>query len=195
MILLAIVLFLFALTALTPPFIVLLGQFPGSVPAKLETFISTYNGTIISLGTLFLVSALALLTTHLSSASAEKRERYNRRVQSELKLAEFRQKWIEDMRDDISELLRLSFHSSNEGEVSNAYKLSVKIQMRLNLSEDLAEDLAKALEVVSRPGLSDLEHSAALANVAVTSRKYLKQEWSRLKNDIQTARLLDEVPQ
>lgn len=181
---------------------------------SLEMFLRENRGVLISLGTLFLVSFLALLTSRLSDnaadrreklvhemvdrrerramAAAEKQEKTSQRVQAELQISQFRQAWIKEMRQDIADLLNLSFHSASEADVAKAYTLSMKIEMRLNPEEDAAQELSEALSTLSGASGNDAAHVAALTKVVTTSRNYLKGEWDRLKQDIRKAQLLEK---
>ncbi|WP_135501630.1 hypothetical protein [Roseovarius aestuariivivens] len=156
---------------------------------EFEGFIRKYSGTLISLGTLLLVSVLTVFAAHLSSQAAEKTAKNNRRIQAELKVAEFRQKWITDMRNDIAELVGLSFHSTKEEDFAKAYELSMKIELRLNPTEELAKSVSNCLVEVSKKS-NDVERYKAISNLVLESRKYLKSEWSRLKYELEQAQIL-----
>ncbi|AFO88724.1 hypothetical protein L0Z66_18185 [Phaeobacter sp. BS34] len=191
MILLAVLLFLLALVALVPPFIVLLGQFPGSASAKLEAFISAYSGSIISLGTLFLVSSLALWTTHLSNRSSEKREAGNRRIAAEMKLAEMRKGWINELAADIAEFTSLvGLRAGNEADKKELF-LGSRILLRMNQNDPDYDNLRECLKSVSLQIRADEPDLDKLIDLREISQRILKREWERLKRDLREAQLLE----
>lgn len=172
---------------------------------RLETFLRDNHAVLISLGTLALISVLALLTSYLSDKAADKREHlaavasekrvaFNQKVQAELQIAQFRQSWINEMRNDISKLLRIEFHHTEEADIANAYTLHMKIEMRLNPDEELASKLSAAMQYLGRSESTEEEHQRALADVVLASRAYLKNEWRRLKKDIRESQLLESDP-
>ncbi|MEW9918192.1 hypothetical protein AB2B41_01135 [Marimonas sp. MJW-29] len=164
-----------------------------AAPGVLENpnaFLKRYNAIFLSLGTIFVVSVIAIYTTYLAGWYAERRDRVNRSISAQLKLAEFRQIWISEMRNDISELLRLSYSPESAQDVAKAYGLSMKIEMRLNPAEPLAMAVSESLLQVSETSGNDAKHHLALSNLTVASRKYLKAEWKRLKEDIASAQIL-----
>jgi len=154
----------------------------------LDDTIETHQSLLISLGTLLLVSVLAVWATHLANTSAEKRERSNRKVQAELQIAQFRQAWIAEIGRDISEFIFLSSKQSKGDQVdSRIMHLATKVLMQLNLDEELAEDLRAAMLA-----LIDTDNAAGNAALATqASSNYLKAEWKRLKLDLQNAQSLE----
>ncbi|ATG36853.1 hypothetical protein PhaeoP23_02749 [Phaeobacter piscinae] len=188
MIVLALVLFLLALTALTPPLIVLLGQFPGPLSVRVESFISEYDGTLISLGTLFLVSGLALLTTHLANTSASKREEYNRRIQAELKLAEFRQTWINDLRDNLADYMSHVGYTRDlqkNVDAEKIGKIAARVELLMNAQDPNLKPLRVAMTHMFRASISKDENSSdAMKELTQVGQDILKTEWDRLKTDL-----------
>jgi len=203
MIVLAIVLFMLSVLAMLPPFIVLVGQFPGPPSNQLEKFISEYDGTIVSLGTVFLVSGLALLTTYLSSASAEKRDQAARHLNAELKLSTFRQEWINSLRSDLSEVVALAYvffddesgtqAKEDKSKLADLKRVEARIRMRLNPTEDEATELVGHLvDMINACDKNDQEnsitHREALANAGSI---YIKNEWDTLKENLENLKKAD----
>jgi len=186
-----------------PPFIVLVGQFPGPPSNQLEKFISEYDGTIVSLGTVFLVSGLALLTTYLSSASAEKRDQAARHLNAELKLSTFRQEWINSLRSDLSEVVALAYvffddesgtqAKEDKSKLADLKRVEARIRMRLNPTEDEATELVGHLvDMINACDKNDQEnsitHREALANAGSI---YIKNEWDTLKENLENLKKAD----
>ncbi|MBI1494666.1 hypothetical protein [Halocynthiibacter styelae] len=162
----------------------------GVHPDDLDEFIGKYQNLTIALGTLLIVFVLAVLGTYLANVSAEKREETNRKVQSELQIAQFRQAWINQMRDDISEFTHLSFVRSGGVVDKKISWLYFKIGMSLNTEEDLANSLGAAMHSATQ--CPETDKADASDAVARAGREYLKKEWNRLKKDIRDAQLLKE---
>lgn len=180
--------FLLAATAVFPVFIVVLGEFEGTFLERLELIISKYDGTLISLGTLFLVSGLALLTTHLANTSAAKREEYNRRIQAELKLAEFRQTWINDLRNNIAEYVsHVGFTRDLQQNVDSEKvgNIAARVELLMNAQDPNLKPLRKAMATLYNASISkDESSSEAMAELTHVGQEILKTEWDRLKKDL-----------
>ncbi|AXT27597.1 hypothetical protein D1823_14035 [Ruegeria sp. AD91A] len=188
---LAIVFFLLAVLILIPPLLLLLQSYPGSFAQKFESAVSEFDGTIISLGTLFLVSGLALLTTHLSNRSSEKREAANRLISTEMKIAEMRKKWIDDLRDDLAVFSSLVSTESGPESMREEVELASRILLRLNPKDPNYDSLREHLKSASGEfGAEDPDMSELVA-LREVSQKILKHEWERLKHDIKNAHMLE----
>ena len=133
-----------------------------------------------------------------------------KRTSKEAKVSEFRQAWIDALRNDISEVMGLLVTTYEVDSVTNnelLYKanrsisaLRARISLRLNMGEDESKDLIAALDhlhevandTVPPPGLTD---SARLAHpkgkmkplrdatevITKASQILLKKEWNRVK--------------
>ena len=199
-----------------PVFLLVLVIYFGALPLEeFERFVRKYSGTIISLGTLALVSFLALLTSRMADQAADsrnslaeqaaerreeltaeatdRREAQNQKVQAELQISQFRQAWIDETRNEIAEFSQLAFHRENTDQLARMFYLDQKIRMRLNSEEPLAKDLLDALSDLT-PGSEqdDDAHTDALIYVTLAANNFLRNEWRRLKRDIREAQLLQE---
>lgn len=156
--------------------------------------LSTLNQWISShemLVTVVMIPLVVFIVTRLINNSSEKKASKERALERELaiklKLADFRQAWINDLRADIAELIAVNLGS---GKLDNNHILSAniaiaKIQMRLNPEENLSEELRKAIN-----SLNEVEGKTP-DNVAKTGQKLLKQEWATLKNELEAIDQLD----
>lgn len=136
--------------ALSPVLLIVLGNCEGaSIWLRMECVLSEYSGIVISLGTLFLVSGLALFTTYLSNSASKRESETNLKVAQALKLADFRQSWINKMREDMTEFSVLSFVSTERDlstdETAALIRLATSIEMRLNHTECLAKEIRKSM--------------------------------------------------
>lgn len=192
MIILSVFLFLLAILAFLPLFLVVLGSYEGGVLEKFDQFLGAYDGLILSIGTLALVSALATLSTHLSNVSSEKQQRTNRKVSAELKIVEFRQQWINDLRDDISELLSLSGKPFDSDSLTRWQLLNVRIHLRLNPDEEFSEIVMTGITDLLAAACADNREKipSAQTNLQISGSRLLKFEWDRLKDDLIKAQIL-----
>jgi hypothetical protein len=154
---------------------------PSEVVERVNTFLGDYANILTSVGTLLLVGCLTIYATHLANISSEQRERNNRRIAVELKKAEFRQAWINSMREDLAQYS--AFHWSRElqggiEEKRQAVQLQARILMRMN-PED--KDYGALLDALRHPVANESEGREALA---IVGQKFLKREWERLKDDL-----------
>jgi len=194
---LAFVFVLLGMMSVLPLIVVTLANIDGIGFEKVSSLFKKHDSVILSLGTIFLISGLGLFTTNLASKWADVRERSNRSVQAILKLSEFRQDWIKEMRDDIAELIQLSFQGEPEC-FDRLVSLSTKIKMRLNLDEELALNVLTKMNELSesvRKKDSDLL-AASVSDLTEAAGLYLKNEWRELKRRVRLSQnpteLIDE---
>jgi hypothetical protein len=174
-----------AFLALIPLIIVTLSSYEGGLFESLQYFFTQHSGVIVSLSTLFLVSGLALLATHLANSSAERLERQKRKLSAEIKLAEFRQDWINRTRDDFA----LLFAELRRNKNSLDGELQFKLQ-RIVLSLNPKEKETKRIYALMKDWAdsSDAKASQIALNVIATKAgEILKIEWDRLRADLEGA--------
>lgn len=165
---------------------------------QVNGFLEENAGILTSVGTIVFVGLITIFATHLSNVSSENRERNNRHIAAEIKLSDFRQTWINGLRDDISEL---SAHlaTSDYGEAEVRYKgilLLNRIKLRMNrkdknyemLLEAIRLAIAEASENSKKPREKKADKNRELISV---SQDVLKSEWERLKRDLKFARIGD----
>ena len=185
--------------ALAPVLFVVLAEFPGNGFQKIEAFVSAYDGTLLSLGTLFLVSTLAVLAAHLSNRSAERRENYNRKIQAALQIAQFRQDWILELRGELAAVQAIMFRvSQTNAKVSDAaveeFTLRINnVFLMLNPLEERTKELRSALaEVGAALRSTESDHKKSLVRrFEEIAHAILKAEWERLKSDLEAAHDLE----
>ena len=182
----------FSVAFLALVFLVIWIDLPAEAKRGIEKAIRTYQGILLSIGTLILISLLGLAASQISSDSAERREKSNRKSTSELKISEYRQVWITEMRSDLSKLASLLLNPGTSDQLREALYLRSKIEMRLNLEEVLAIDLNDKMLAMWSKGIGDGFDINSHTKFIAASNVYLKSEWSRLKRDIRDSLLLEE---
>lgn len=203
---LALFLVLLGTVAIFPFVVVAINSFDGSFLDKLTQSLNHYDSIFLSVGTILTISGLAVLTAKIASNSVVVVERENRknrvemsRIQlktaKEIKIAEFRQAWINDLRRDAAEYVSLyvaDIMSGNFNDEKRRERLSVlstQIYLMLNPDEDLSERLAGCIRrlAVARREQNVQEIQNLLREFSSISRDILKGEWSRLKNELDQA--------
>jgi hypothetical protein len=130
-------------------------------------------------------SKVALIAAEAARKSAESTGR--RRI------AEFRQKWIDDVRDTLSEYQSLLIlaalpRNSQEGTLTwdnniRLHTLRLKLEMLLNPAEKATSELFNAIGgVMMTHGVPGKVDKSAL--VADAAQKILKAEWRRLQDEL-----------
>jgi hypothetical protein len=125
-------------------------------------------------------------------------------ISKEVKVSEFRQKWTDDLRSELAELvshilfIALRYDTKKTGETDSDVFLELKseylainkvvtqIRLRLNPDEPANESILSAIqdseELISSPGL-DLEALDDVEKRLVTAAQAsLKKEWRRIKS-------------
>ncbi len=178
----------------------------------IECFIYEYRSIISALATIFLVSILTLVTTVIADRNADRREHNNRSTQAQLKLSEFRQDWINEIRKDLSKLLALDSglkklaKKDGNAKLDEAKRLDARIRLRLHFKDrpdaddgfqpkDLdhalnsfviaIESVVLELPVAKEESLKHL--TEAREELMSKANGFLKREWEELKYRLRRA--------
>jgi hypothetical protein len=112
-------------------------------------------------------------------------------ITNQAKVSEFRQKWIDALRDDAATLIThtLIVHAASaEDDIDESYtqihQTTARIRLRLNPEEDDTTDIISAMNEMRNANhyatdFDDLNERANIFTVAV--QKVLKKEWERVK--------------
>lgn len=165
----------------------------GAFPIKWHCFFETHDSLILALGTVLLISGLAVLAAYISKNSSERRDVFNRKIQAELQLAQFRQDWINKMHQDLSKL-----HELMEGNLDGegrawATNLAFAIQTRLNEKNPLAKKVGELIDEYGA-ALDDKDmNSARMAVDALPTATslFLKGEWDELNMKLMKAQSVE----
>ncbi|MBV7409062.1 hypothetical protein [Maritimibacter sp. DP1N21-5] len=151
-------------------------------------FVNTVNEWLAShkeLVTILAIPILTALVTWWTTRSNEKRaarERLSEReLQRQLRLSEYRQAWIEGLRNDIAAYTALHWNAEIQAMPNarrEAVEVNAKILMRMNPDDPDYENLRQAM---LNPIASEAENRTALY---ATGQRILKREWERLKADL-----------
>ena len=153
-----------------------------------ELFDSTNTWVIDhkELMTVVAVPTLVWIVTSLVNRSAEKRAAEERRVERtlarELKLSDYRLKWIEDLREELA--IYTALHWSRdiqemEGSAKQGLIVQARILMRVSPNHPDYDDLQEKL---SSP-VADV--GAGRDALYVVGERILSREWKSLQNDLE----------
>ncbi|MEZ5675129.1 hypothetical protein SAMN06265173_11270 [Thalassovita litoralis] len=178
-----------ALVALFPPFLVMLGGYSGSFVERYESFLGENGGTFVSIGTVFLVSGLAVWAAAITNSATDRREVYGRKMQAALQKSQFRQRWIDDLRDALAVFIADISNETTDYETSG--RNLNQILLRLPMHEDEAKEVAKALQQLMNamrdPEQNESMKAKARTHAVYSAQKFLKREWGTLKKELDSA--------
>jgi hypothetical protein len=157
--------------------------------SSVNGFIKSNREVLLSIGTLLLISLLAVVQVYIGNRSSEARERANRAIQAELKVAEFRQQWINELRQELAECYLLAFEDKDTRNTAAFGAVWTKIRIRLNLDEPKAQALYRSMFRISdyQETLEPFKKGEALSDFMNASHDFLRNEWKRLKSDIKNS--------
>ncbi len=154
----------------------------------ISDFLLSANEWIANHQVLFVAAGIPILTagvtafiswrtTH-SIILAQNKERELARA---IKLADFRQDWINSMRDDLAAYSALGWKSELQADVPfqrERLSLLSRILMRMNPADPDYPALKKSLQdPIGKP-------SESIEALAIIGQRFLKREWDRLKKDL-----------
>lgn len=166
-----------------------------------ERFIEKFGSIILSVGTIFLVTGLTLLATRWANASQERvsadnliaekiAARTELKIAKEIKLSEFRQSWINDLRDELSEYVSIiGKRELSTDEQARVLLLSARIRLRLNPKEGVTKDIGTHITEIQRcrNAEDDKLIAAEIGKLIQTGNVFLKHEWDELKRRLDLA--------
>lgn len=139
------------------------------------------------------IPLVTFIVTTVSSLSATKRNQLNLRFERELarrlKLADFRQSWINELRNDLAEIAAASLLGEEEmsWELRRSYNMAIgRILMRVNQEEELSESLISAINELAEYNADDdaVQNGEPQTRFTNSGRELLKFEWNRLKSEL-----------
>ncbi len=176
---------------------------------SVREFIHENKDVLWSLGTLFLVAFLTLVTTGVANASADAQKKADRVTAAEIEIAKFRQSWIDNLRKLLSQVIHVSSEVvakqantlDSEG-ISKLHELDVQIRLMLNPREDEAILLSNQVTATILAAESTQLHNphsteamrlserfySARELLTEMSAKYIKAEWDVTKSVLKSAK-------
>jgi len=121
---------------------------------------------------------LTLLTVLLSGRNAAKNARSQNDLAGKIKLADFRQAWINELRDCVAELQSRSLQPMPR-DVNEMERLAHKIRLLMNPNDSNYVELSKLIDDL----LGDADYGVVNRMTTLT-QTILKTEWEVLKSDL-----------
>lgn len=128
---------------------------------------------------------VAYWSAHYSARRALRENQASRALQKQLKLADFRVEWINELREEFVRLQSaIQLHRAKRSEVTEReiVQMAAAVTLRMN-PEDKDYD-ALVLEIRKGLEYSIERGEEGPYQIAETGRKILKREWDRLKADL-----------
>ena len=150
-----------------------------------ENWVAGHQSLVVLLG----VPLLTFGITFVAGRSSERRAMINneieRELQRKLKLADFRQNWIDDQRADLSEFFaECGSLDTGEEQTHRIAALMGRIQMRMSRDDALYDKLTEGmLDLFKADGVGD--KAEAQFKLTEIGQDILKTEWDRLKRELQ----------
>ena len=155
---------------------------------SLQAFISQYQVLFVSIGvpilTVLISWFVAVQTNRTSRRMAEK----ERALGVQLKLAEFRQEWINGLRVDLAAYSAATFHSKLIPYTVEQYReviaLGARMVLRMNPKDPDFEKFKTALSNALPGSTKEADETKVSDTVVAIGQSILKREWERLKSDL-----------
>ncbi|CAO1653411.1 hypothetical protein [Parasphingorhabdus sp. NYA22] len=159
-----------------------------SIVSLIGHFISRKNATLaasISAENASLAASISRENASLAAEISKQNEKLRANLQSNVKLAEFRQNWINDLRTDMAKINSIGVTpSADHSKNLDFYDLMARIQLRMNPEDENYEDLNDCLYDLLNKSVE--EKYGASPKFIHVSQKILKREWDTLKAEIES---------
>jgi hypothetical protein len=128
---------------------------------------------------------LALLGALIGSAVTRLNAKEQNALSSRMKLADFREAWIQRFREAGTELIGLLESVQAATPTPRAFELAAKIRLMMNRKDKRYPRLIQICEALKQPGQTNLDVHAEQLGECI--QDILKDEWGVLKNDLKYA--------
>lgn len=128
----------------------------------------------------------AIVAAIITSMCMIKNANKKRSFDSVLKIAEFRQRWINDLRNAMAEFQSYGALPENDPtKIRDFYLLGTKIELLMNPNDEDYEALHETLEAFYDAGTrTENEKFSVDEKYVKICQRILKREWERLKKDV-----------
>ena len=161
-------------------------------PNELNTWLLEHQALVASFSVPLLTLIVTAIVTISQSTQASRNRINDREIQRLVKIAEFRETWLNDLRNELADLISYSLDRGERApEKSVAFNRSLaKVRLRLNEKEESTAELNDALdEILDYHELAknkdDPRRGEAQSQLVQAGRKILKAEWDRLRSDLE----------
>lgn len=148
---------------------------------KIDSWVADHLTLVVSVGVPILTVLVTVLVSYLTIKANTKAQSRQRKLEHQLKLADFRQAWIDDMRTDLALYTARTWSPSlNEGVEAEKERVmaQARILMRMNPNDPDYDAMKKS---IGNPVADPEAERKALFQIG---QGILKREWERLKADL-----------
>jgi hypothetical protein len=129
-------------------------------------------------------AVFTFLSIWLSGRNANKNAQRQSDLASKLKLAEFRQNWINDLRNTLSELQAKGLvNTYTPDELKDLYRLAAKVRLLMNNEDPEYKGLSDSIDLLLLNANED-GRIKLVRDLTPVMQKILKTEWEVLKKDL-----------
>ena len=154
----------------------------------LQAFISQYQVLFISLGVPVLTVLISWFVATQTNRTSRKLAEKERALGVQLKLAEFRQAWIDGLRTDLAVYSAATFQTSDmplqKESLREIVSLGGRIILRMNPKDPDYDAFKVAMSHALPSSPNEATESQTSATVVAIGQRILKREWDRLKSDL-----------
>jgi hypothetical protein len=159
-----------------------------NILANLQAFISQYQVLFISLGVPILTVLISWFVAAQTNRTSRKLAEKERALSVQLKLAEFRQAWIDGLREDLAAYSAATFHTSDmplqNDRLHEIVSLGARVMLRMNTKDPDYEAFKTALSHALPSSQEEADAAKTSLTVVTIGQRILKREWERLKSDL-----------
>lgn len=163
---------------------------------QLSQWIDERQLLVISILIPLLSAIVAAASSWYATRKALKTEHLKMRFNGVMKIADFRQAWINTLRDEMAEFQSYGIlPGSDSTNKRDFYRLGTKIELLMNPGDPDYPELRKHMYnfLTVSDGDTNDKYSQNAAFVELC-QKILKREWDRLKLDIETGPIRSDTP-
>ena len=151
---------------------------------QLSSFASDHEVILAVVGLPILTLVVTSSVNRANARRAERDRAAERKLAAELKIAEFRQAWIIQLRETFAKLLSSATDENDAAFRPPKLESAHRIYLMINPQDPLYDELTQKLNTLFSSGLSKDDNAQILVDTTILAQKLLKQEWDRLKNDL-----------
>jgi hypothetical protein len=154
----------------------------------LQEFILRFQVLFVSLGVPILTMLITWFVSVQTNRSGRRLAERERALSVQLKLAEFRQEWINGLREDLAAYAAATFPNDSgmapKENIAQIVALGARIMMRMNPQDPDYSDFQLALSHALPSNEEQKKAAKEGTTVVAIGQRILKREWERLKEDL-----------
>lgn len=156
---------------------------------QISAWVNSHQLLVISVAVPIFSALVATAASWYATRKTLKANKHRMNFEGVMKIAEFRQAWINNLRDEMAEFQSYGVHpESNPAQERIFYKLGTKIELLMNPNDpdypELQQQMYAFLSVSDGDTVDKYSQNPKFIELC---QRILKREWDRLKRDIQSA--------